>query len=787
MRNSLRILVLVLCLIQLGSVVVYAAEPGSHAAAPVSVGDQTLPDSDPAEPAPEETETVPEETIPVDTEPAPEETTPADTEPEPDPEPEPEPEPEIPVSEMTDEEIIEKYSIKDNWARSGLIFAVRNGVLAGKGNNSLCPKDNTTHAELATMLMSILKTEKRASLDRFTDVKPKEWYAEPMSKAVSLGLFPIANQNATTLTPKINITREEAYVAIARMFGVHGNGRQSIYRFSDWKEVSGWAAEDLSAMIDAGCLGGSDGKIMPKNQITRQELAVILYSLLTKIGRSLDEDPFTGRMAMAADSIPDGATVNGDLLLSTDATSMTLKNVTVTGRLIMQGNDSLNLRLSNCAIGELVLCRSTVLNSNQVIANVTGHSELTLNCHVSSVQVYDRCTVRAGYSAETVNAMDHAVISVGGTVKHMMAVGDHVTINGSGTIKQLHRHGAWLTNNCQTDAVTGTVRRTVLDAAAARTDKSMPSPGTPKGSISLKLSNMPEGWSECDVIWVLGGKEAARTNRNLCKEGTVLSQSLDFSKFMDGNYQKAPLKVYLLSEGLKKEIFSGDIALDVSLVALAKQIRTQNVQGTLNQNTMVYSNMSLTGPIRSYNAGTQVTILQSRESRYTKVKMPDGTVGWVSYYAVRVDSANYYTTTDYSTPVKECYVNCIRNCSSSSNYLIWVSLYTQRVNIFKGSQGNWQLIQSGPISSGRNTCPTPVQVTTIRYKRTQWTYSAYYCHHVSVFDEARGFHSRPTAYSGGVYSYAMGYPASNGCVRLMDSECVFIYDNCPVGTTVIIY
>ena len=119
--------------------------------------------------------------------------------------------------------------------------------------------------------------------------------------------------------------------------------------------------------------------------------------------------------------------------------------------------------------------------------------------------------------------------------------------------------------------------------------------------------------------------------------------------------------------------------------------------------------------------------------------------------------------------------------------MIWVSLYTQRINIFKGSKGKWKLVRSGPIASGRNDCPTPVEDKTILYKTPQWNYPEYYCHHVSVFDEARGFHSRPTAYNGSVYYAAIGYPASNGCVRLMDEDCIFIYNNCAVGTAVHIY
>ena len=811
MRNSVRLLILLVCLIQLATVVSAAAPipatPQSTVAlspeqesAEVDPADQDCSDLASAETAwdesvpelpvtesPLSTEPAPEEPVPE--EPAPEEPAPEEPDPEePAPE-EPEPEePEIPVSEMSDEQIIQKYSIKNNWARAGLIFAVRNGILAGKGNNKLCPKDNTTHAELATMLIGILRTEKRASLSRFTDVKAKKWYAVPMSKAVSLGIFPIADPNAATLTPNVRITREEAYVAIARVFGIHGNGRQSIYRFNDWREVSDWAADDISAMIDAGALSGSNGNIMPKKELTRQELAVILASLLTKVGDSLEADSVTGNFALAADTIPSGTTVKGDLLLSTDATELTLENLKVTGKLIMQGNDMLTLRLVNCKIGELVLCRSTKLYSDTTVSKVSNHALVRLCCNAKTVSVYDRLVIPTGQSVETVNAMYDSAITVAGTVKHMQIVGDSVYINGNGTIETLHQHGVWLANYCKTNKVVGTVRNSIETATATRIDGSVPSISSPSATLKLKLQNMPDGWLEGELLWCINGKNVNRGSRSIFQQGSTISQAYNFSDYLDGTRSSVPLTVYLIApNGYKRQLYTGDVKLDASLSELAKQIRTQNVQATLTQNVTIYSNMNLTGAIKSCSSGTQVTLLQSRQSSYTKIRTPDGTEGWVKYSAVRVISANYYTTTDYSTAVKEYYVNHVRNCSSKTGYLIWVSLYTQRINVFKGSKGNWKLVLSGPIASGRNECPTPVEVTSIKYKTAQWSYPNYYCHHVSVFDEARGFHSRPTAYSGGIYNAAIGYPASAGCVRLMDSDCTFIYNNCPVGTAVYIY
>ena len=385
------------------------------------------------------------------------------------------------------------------------------------------------------------------------------------------------------------------------------------------------------------------------------------------------------------------------------------------------------------------------------------------------------------------NAMDQSAMTIVGTVTTMNILGNNVYINGSGKIETLKIRGAGLTNYCKTDNTVSNPYKTVKDIKAARKDSGKATESSPTVTMRLALSNMPEGWSEVDLVWFVDSKEYSRSKRNLLKEGSIISQSYNFSKYLDGFHSSVLFTVYATIDGKQSLIYSGYVNVEESIRTVAQSIRTQNIQGRLRQNSRLCTSRSLETTIKEIPANTQVTVLQSRQSTATRVRLPDGTTGWVRYYDVEILPGTYYITKDYSTAVKEYYVNNTRKWGSSTGYMIWVSLYTQRINIFKGSKGKWKLVRSGPIASGRNDCPTPVEDKTILYKTPQWNYPEYYCHHVSVFDEARGFHSRPTAYNGSVYYAAIGYPASNGCVRLMDEDCIFIYNNCAVGTAVHIY
>ncbi|MBQ1371326.1 MAG: S-layer homology domain-containing protein, partial [Oscillospiraceae bacterium] len=310
---------------------------------------------------------------------------------------------EPPLTEMTDEQIIQKFRLTTLWSQKALIFAVRNGILRGVSPNDMAPTSNATQAQLSTILARILKTEKCVDLSGYSWAAANEWYYGDLQRTVSLGLFPIADPSAKSLQPDRNATREEVFVVLARVFGLKSSNRQVLYRFPDWAQVSDWAAEPLAAMIEHGFVNGSDGKLLPKANITREELAQVLYNLLSWIGTDLESGSYSGRLALAADSIPANTVINGDLLLSTDCKSIKLDHLTVTGRLIVQGNDLLQLYMKQCNIQELVICRPTEIVSDQSLNTVVSHAPVRLNTTAKTVQVFAACVILSGATAETVN------------------------------------------------------------------------------------------------------------------------------------------------------------------------------------------------------------------------------------------------------------------------------------------------------------------------------------------------------------------------------------------------
>ena len=182
--------------------------------------------------------------------------------------------------------------------------------------------------------------------------------------------------------------------------------------------------------------------------------------------------------------------------------------------------------------------------------------------------------------------------------------------------------------------------------------------------------------------------------------------------------------------------------------------------------------------------GTKVTVLTRATN--CKVLLPNGQQVYISSSKLSFTSS-IYTTKDYSRSLKEKFVNQ-NGYSSSSKYLIWVSTYTQSFSLFTGSTGNWKLLRAGKVATGKALTPTSSRICRITKKEAAWSYeNGTYQAPVVYFYGGNAFHSRLHNSDGSIADATIGKPVSAGCVRMYDEDIQYIYKNCPIGTTVVIY
>jgi lipoprotein-anchoring transpeptidase ErfK/SrfK len=144
---------------------------------------------------------------------------------------------------------------------------------------------------------------------------------------------------------------------------------------------------------------------------------------------------------------------------------------------------------------------------------------------------------------------------------------------------------------------------------------------------------------------------------------------------------------------------------------------------------------------------------------------------------------------DYKESDKVKWVN-IKGYTSNTKYLVWVSIAYQRLNVFTGSKGNWNLTNTFIIGTGVRGRETPTGVFKLIDRNPGgWTTSIYTVKPVVTFiNEKYGFHSR-LYYPGStkIYDAKIGFPCSHGCIRMYTNDVAWFYEHIPLGTTVVVY
>lgn len=221
-----------------------------------------------------------------------------------------------------------------DWSAPAMTHAVQNGLLNGS-DGKILPKGLLTRAQMATMVNRAFASSAKASLTGFTDMVPGVWHYDEMAKSVQMGAFQGADGK---LNPNDPITREQAFAVLARAFGLADGKASSLDKFSDGAQVSSWARGAVAALVEQGYVTGADGALNPQSYITRAEFAQVMDALVAAYAdQDLKDQTVEGNLILRTNSTLENVTVKGDLILADGVSAASLKNVIVTGRLVVRG------------------------------------------------------------------------------------------------------------------------------------------------------------------------------------------------------------------------------------------------------------------------------------------------------------------------------------------------------------------------------------------------------------------------------------------------------------------
>ncbi len=188
----------------------------------------------------------------------------------------PQEQPEIPFTDVTQEK----------WYYNAVKWAYDNGVLTGTSDTTFAPNDPMTRGMLVMVLYRMEDRPQVSTNNCFPDVNTQKYYASAITWASEQKI--VSGYSNGKFGPEDSITREQLAKVLylyADYKGYDVTAKESLSAFNDASNVSSYAKKYMQWAVAEGLIKGSNGKLKPKGEATRAEIAAILKRFVERYER----------------------------------------------------------------------------------------------------------------------------------------------------------------------------------------------------------------------------------------------------------------------------------------------------------------------------------------------------------------------------------------------------------------------------------------------------------------------------------------------------------------------
>lgn len=270
--------------------------------------------------------------------------------------------------------------LKGHWGEEQMKNIIRYGIMNGTSATTASPDNHITRAEMCALMVRAFEPTKTTELTSYVDVSSEQWFYNYVSKAVAMGII---NGNGNSIDPDGYITREDAAVIFYRAFNLVGY-KENLSGFVDNDRISEYAKEAVSACCGAGIIKGDNGKLNPKQELTRAEFTAMLNRAANVYVNSItpmENKDVNGSLVISLpNSTINSITVSGNLYIVDGVGEgyVTLNNVKVGGNIYIRSGSKLYLK-NNCSTSSIIVCGD--------ISNLEIESDIT--CDINSTVISD--------------------------------------------------------------------------------------------------------------------------------------------------------------------------------------------------------------------------------------------------------------------------------------------------------------------------------------------------------------------------------------------------------------
>ncbi|MBQ3199332.1 MAG: S-layer homology domain-containing protein, partial [Firmicutes bacterium] len=185
-------------------------------------------------------------------------------------------------AELTGETITPAESnfvdVKDHWAADAIQYVADKGLMTGVTENTFAPEQATSRAMITTILYRLAGSPAVEGNAAFADIANGTWYSDAIRWAEMNKI--VGGYADGSFGPNDNITREQLAVMLWRYAG-NPIAAENTLAFNDANGVSDYAKEAMQWANAEGLITGKTGNVIDaKGKATRAEVATILMRYL---------------------------------------------------------------------------------------------------------------------------------------------------------------------------------------------------------------------------------------------------------------------------------------------------------------------------------------------------------------------------------------------------------------------------------------------------------------------------------------------------------------------------
>lgn len=173
-----------------------------------------------------------------------------------------------------------------DWFYSDVAYVYANGYMEGVSSTKFAPYQNTTRAQIVTILWRLTGEPRAMKSNKFSDVSSAAYYDKAVSWAVEAGV--VNGFDAKTFKPNDYVTREQLAAILyryAEYMNLSTRGASNLMKYDDYYQIGTWARDAMAWANYYGLINGvSYSRIDPKGNATRAQVAAILHRFAVEFG-----------------------------------------------------------------------------------------------------------------------------------------------------------------------------------------------------------------------------------------------------------------------------------------------------------------------------------------------------------------------------------------------------------------------------------------------------------------------------------------------------------------------